>query len=134
MLHRFGALQLDEEARSLRLGGEPQKIQPLVFDLLVYLVRNASRVVPKEELMDALWPNLTVTEASLHRAVSLARAALAAGGLKTRSEAMCGTAIALLVKNRGSAFRCRSSMPVRLVDRRLSAAQRPRTGSALREF
>ena len=32
--------------------------------------------------MDALWPDLTVTEASLQRAVSLARRALAAGGLE----------------------------------------------------
>lgn len=33
--------------------------------------------------MDALWPDLTVTEGSLQRAVSLARSALAAGGLDT---------------------------------------------------
>lgn len=82
MLHRFGPFELDEEARSLLLRGTSQKMQPRVFDLLVYLVRNAGRVVPKDELMDALWPKLTVTEASLQRAVSLARAALAAGGLE----------------------------------------------------
>ncbi|TIN76831.1 winged helix-turn-helix domain-containing protein [Mesorhizobium sp.] len=81
MLQNFGPFQLDEEARSLRLRGAAQKIQPRVFDLLAYLVRNAGRVVPKDELMDALWPDLTVTEASLQRAVSLARRALAAGGL-----------------------------------------------------
>ncbi|WP_249730138.1 MULTISPECIES: winged helix-turn-helix domain-containing protein [unclassified Chelatococcus] len=82
MLHRFGFFELDEDARSLTLRGTVQKVQPRVFDLLVYLVRNAGRVVPKDELMDALWPDLTVTEASLQRAVSLARAALAAGGLE----------------------------------------------------
>jgi len=82
MLHRFGFFELDEGARSLTLRGATQKMQPRVFDLLVYLVRNAGRVVPKDELMDNLWPNLTVTEASLQRAVSLARAALAAGGLE----------------------------------------------------
>jgi len=82
MLHRFGCFELNEGARSLTLRGAAQKIQPRVFGLLVYLVRNAGRVVPKDELMDALWPNLMVTEASLQRAVSLARAALAAGGLE----------------------------------------------------
>ena len=66
----FGPFELDEEARSLTLRGQPQDVQPLVFDLLAYLVRNAGRVVPKDELMDALWPDLTVTEASLQRAVS----------------------------------------------------------------
>ncbi|MGN8119696.1 winged helix-turn-helix domain-containing protein [Labrys sp. 22185] len=82
MLHRFGFFELDEGARALRLRGTAQKLQPRVFDLLVYLVRNAGRVVPKDELMDALWPNLNVTEASLQRAVSLARAALSVGGLE----------------------------------------------------
>lgn len=82
MLRRFGFFELDEDARSLTLRGTAQKLQPRVFDLLVYLVQNAGRVVPKHELMDALWPDLTVTEASLQRAVSLARAALAAGGLE----------------------------------------------------
>jgi DNA-binding winged helix-turn-helix (wHTH) protein len=80
MLHRFG--QFDESARSLTLRGAAQKIQPRVFDLLAYLVRNAGRVVPKVELMDELWPDLNVTEASLQRAVSLARGTLAAGGLE----------------------------------------------------
>jgi DNA-binding winged helix-turn-helix (wHTH) protein len=78
----FGPFVLDEEARSLTLRGQRQDVQPLVFDLLAYLVRNAGRVVPKDELMDALWPDLTVTEASLQRAVSLARRALAAGGME----------------------------------------------------
>lgn len=77
----FGPFELDEDARSLTLRGAPQEVQPLVFDLLAYFVRNAGRVVPKDELMDALWPDLNVTEASLQRAVSLARRALEAGGL-----------------------------------------------------
>ena len=82
MLHTLGPFELDEDSRALTLRGAAQKLQPRVFDLLVYLVRNAGRVVPKDELMDALWPDVTVTEASLQRAVSLARRALAAGGLE----------------------------------------------------
>lgn len=38
-------------------------------------------MVPKDELLDALWPGVHVTEASLQRAVSLARTALKVGGL-----------------------------------------------------
>jgi DNA-binding winged helix-turn-helix (wHTH) protein len=81
MRHSFGPYTLDEGARELALSGAPVPVQPRVFDLLVYLVRNAGRVVPKDELMDALWPDVTVTEASLQRLVSLARRALEAGGL-----------------------------------------------------
>lgn len=81
MTHVFGPFELDEPARTLSLRGEPQPIQPRVFELLAYLVGNAGRVVPKDELMDVLWPNVIVTESSLQRAASLARRALAAGGL-----------------------------------------------------
>src|SRR6185369_2139200 len=55
--------------------------QPRVFDLLLYLVDNQDRVVSKEELLDTLWPGVVVTEGSLQRAGSLARAALQQGGL-----------------------------------------------------
>jgi len=82
MTHDFGNFELDETARLLRFRGQPVELQPRVFELLSYLVRNAGRVVPKDELMDALWPDITVTEASLQRAVSLARRALSVGGLE----------------------------------------------------
>ncbi|RYE46563.1 MAG: hypothetical protein EOP24_15430 [Hyphomicrobiales bacterium] len=77
----FGPFVLDEEARALMLRGQARHVQPRVFDLLAYLVRNAGRVVPKDELLDALWPNVTVTESSLQRAASLARRVLAEGGV-----------------------------------------------------
>jgi len=77
----FGPFALDEAARTLTLRGVPQPIQPRVFELLAYLLNNAGRVVPKDELMDVLWPNVIVTESSLQRAASLVRRALAAGGL-----------------------------------------------------
>jgi DNA-binding winged helix-turn-helix (wHTH) protein len=77
----FGPFTLDQDARTLTLSGVAQAIQPRVFDLLAYLLRNAGRVVPKDELMDVLWPDVIVTESSLQRAASLVRRALAAGGL-----------------------------------------------------
>lgn len=83
MRHSFGPYILDEAARELSLHGTAVAIQPRVFDLLVHLVRNAGRVVSKDELMDTLWPDVIVTEASLQRLVSLARRALEPGGLGT---------------------------------------------------
>jgi DNA-binding winged helix-turn-helix (wHTH) protein len=82
MIHRFGDFQLDEAGRSLSLKGEAIELQPKVFDLLAHLVRNAGRVVPKDELLDTVWPGVTVTEASLQRAVSLLRTALRKGGME----------------------------------------------------
>lgn len=77
----FGPFELDESAHTLTMRGDLQPVQPRVFELLAYLLKNAGRVVPKDELMDVLWPNVIVTESSLQRAASLARRALAAGGL-----------------------------------------------------
>src|SRR3569623_1958626 len=82
MKYRFGAFELNEDARSLTFGGKEQVIQPRVFDLLCYLVNNDGRVIPKDELMDALWTGVIVTESSLPRAASLLRQVLAAGNLE----------------------------------------------------
>src|SRR5687768_8148019 len=77
----FGRFVLDESARALRLDGQERPLQPLIFDLLVYLVRHRDRVVSKEELLTALWSGAIVTDGSLQRAISLLRAALREGNL-----------------------------------------------------
>jgi len=78
----FGPFQLDEPGRVLRLAEREVPLQPRVFDLLVYLVRSRARVVAKDELLDALWPGVTVTDNSLQRAVSTLRGALREGGME----------------------------------------------------
>lgn len=69
-------IEIHEDRRELRRGAQVVVPQPKVFDLLVYLARHRERVVPKAELLDAVWPGVVVTEASLQRAISLARSAL----------------------------------------------------------
>lgn len=81
MIYRFDQFELDLERRELRLNGREVMVEPLVFDLLVDLVRNRDRVVSKDELFDRVWAGAIVTEGSLQRAVSLARSALRAGGV-----------------------------------------------------
>jgi pimeloyl-ACP methyl ester carboxylesterase len=73
---RFGRCELDDARRELRVGSELRPLQPRIFDVLAYLVRHRERVVPKDELLRELWPDAVVTDASLQRAVSLARRAL----------------------------------------------------------
>lgn len=75
MSDRFQSLEIDERTRELRAGGRVRTVQPRVFDLVAYLARNRDRVVPKEELLEKVWPGVLVTDASLQRAVSVARAA-----------------------------------------------------------
>lgn len=78
---RFGPCELDEARRSLTAHGRELKLQPLVFDLLCYLVRHRERVVPKDELLEVLWPRTIVVDNALQRLVSLVRNALAEAGL-----------------------------------------------------
>ena len=69
----IGPFRLDEPARALRLGEREIALQPRVFDLLTYLVKNRERVVSKDELLDNLWAGVTVTDNSIQRAVSSLR-------------------------------------------------------------
>jgi DNA-binding winged helix-turn-helix (wHTH) protein/pSer/pThr/pTyr-binding forkhead associated (FHA) protein len=72
----FGDFELDEARFELRLRGRVVAVQPKVLDLVLYLARHRDRVVTKDELLETVWKGITVTEASLSQAVSLARRAL----------------------------------------------------------
>lgn len=76
MIFRFASYELDEEAGELRRDGATVEVQPKPLALLFLLVRERERVVPSDEIFDALWPGVAVTPGSLTRAVSLARKAI----------------------------------------------------------
>jgi DNA-binding winged helix-turn-helix (wHTH) protein/tetratricopeptide (TPR) repeat protein len=75
-LYRFSGCELDVAGRELRRDGRAVDVQPRVFELLVYLVRHRDRAVGKDEIQDAVWTGMVVTEASLTRAVMKARRAV----------------------------------------------------------
>ena len=81
MAFEFGPFELDEAGRVVMCARQEVPLQPRVFDLLVYLVHNRERVVSKDELLEAVWPHMTVTDNSLQRAVSALRAGLRKGGM-----------------------------------------------------
>jgi len=76
MRFRFAGFTLDSELRELRRGEALVRVQPKVLDLLLFLLENRFRVVPREELLRGVWPGVATTDGSLARAVSLAREAL----------------------------------------------------------
>ena len=49
---RFGHLEIDRDARTVRLDGEPRALTSYQFELLVVLAENAGRVLPREAIMD----------------------------------------------------------------------------------
>lgn len=80
MSWRFAGCELDPAARTLLCEGLPVPVEPKVFDLLVYLLERRQRHVPREELMEQLWPDAVVGPAALSRAVKEARRAVGDDG------------------------------------------------------
>lgn len=72
----FGQFQLDVRERALLRNGEAVQLAPKAFDTLVILVENAGRLVEKDEMMRAVWPNSFVEEIGLARNISVLRKAL----------------------------------------------------------
>ncbi|MFN3932579.1 MAG: winged helix-turn-helix domain-containing tetratricopeptide repeat protein [Brevundimonas sp.] len=76
-MFRFAGFELDERRAELRgPDGAPVRLRPKPFSLLLLLVRNPGRVVSKQEVIDALWPNVHVGEDGLFQCVREVRIAL----------------------------------------------------------
>lgn len=69
MAHQVGSSVLDLDRGTLRRDGEIVPVRPKTFDLLAFLVRNPGRVLSKDELFQAIWPNTIVTEDSLTQCI-----------------------------------------------------------------
>jgi len=80
MIFAFDDCLLDDETFELRRAGQLVTVQPKVLDVLLYLVRNADRVVTRHELLDKVWGDVAVGDASLARAVREVRKALGDDG------------------------------------------------------
>lgn len=73
---RFGEVTFDPEARLLLKGPQPVHLAPKAFDLLARLVKERPRALSREELIDAIWPDVVVTEANLTSLVNDVRTAI----------------------------------------------------------
>ena len=74
--YRFGPFALDGGRRTLLRDGVPCHLPPRVFTLAETLVARAGEAVSKEDLMEAVWPDVVVSEHSLSEAIWQLRRAL----------------------------------------------------------
>jgi DNA-binding winged helix-turn-helix (wHTH) protein/tetratricopeptide (TPR) repeat protein len=72
----FGPYRLDPGDGRLWRGSEPVVLPPKALAVLQYLAERAGRLVSKQELLDALWPETFVEEAVLKVQISEIRKAL----------------------------------------------------------
>lgn len=74
---RFDAFTLDLRSCTLWRGAAPVSLRPKAFAVLRHLAENSGRVLAKQELIEAVWPNVAVSDDSLVQCMLDVRRALA---------------------------------------------------------
>jgi DNA-binding winged helix-turn-helix (wHTH) protein len=77
--YQFGEFTLDIARGCVLKAGAEIKLRPKVYETLKYLVEHPGRLVGKQELMQAVWPDAFVTDDSLVQCTLELRRALGDG-------------------------------------------------------
>ncbi len=80
MIYRFDEYQLDTDVFELKRGADVVKVEPQVFDLLVFLIAHRNRVVSQSELLDAIWAGKIVSLSTVASRINAARSAIGDSG------------------------------------------------------
>lgn len=72
----FLCFRLDRRAGSLTRGNEAIPLRPKTWSVLLYLAERPGRLVTRDELLDAVWPNVAVTPSTLTKSIVELREAL----------------------------------------------------------
>ena len=78
----FDRYVLDLSRGCLLLNGNEVRLRPKTFAVLRFLVENAGRLVTKDEIFTAVWPNLAVTDDTLVQSIGELRRELSDDGLR----------------------------------------------------
>src|SRR5215510_15044120 len=75
-IHSFYNFTLDLTRGCLLHDGEEIKLRPQTFATLIFLVENRGRLISKDELIKAVWPEWNASDNQLARCLSEVRHAL----------------------------------------------------------
>jgi DNA-binding winged helix-turn-helix (wHTH) protein len=100
---QFGPFELSSRERVLRRDGVMLPLGGRALDILIYLAERPGEVIAKEELIEHVWPDVTVGEGSLRFHLAAIRKALGDGqsgnryitNIKGRGYAFVGTVVPL---------------------------------------
>jgi hypothetical protein len=73
---RFADFRLDPDNACLWRGTQPIALTPKAFDVLHYLVTHPDRLVTKDSLLDAVWPEIAISEVVVRVAIGEVRRVL----------------------------------------------------------
>jgi DNA-binding winged helix-turn-helix (wHTH) protein len=80
LLFLFDNCSVDIDRRELRRDGELRAVEPQVFDLLEFLIRNRDRMVSRDDVLAAVWNGRIVSESTLASRINAARSAIGDNG------------------------------------------------------
>ena len=75
-IYLLEGVEIDASRVVVRKSGTDCSLRPKTFYLLIYLIENRDRLVPKEELIQQVWPDTAVSDGALARCVAEIRAIL----------------------------------------------------------
>jgi TolB-like protein/DNA-binding winged helix-turn-helix (wHTH) protein/tetratricopeptide (TPR) repeat protein len=75
-VYRFDDFLADPETWKLTRNGQEIHLEPIVLELLIYLIVHRNRLVTRDELMDTVWGDTVISESALTKAVARLRKAL----------------------------------------------------------
>src|SRR5580704_10670919 len=84
VLFLFENYVFDTDRRELRHGTVAVPVEPQVFDLLAYLIKNRERVASKDDLVAAIWGGRAVSQSTLTTRINAARCAIGDSGAEQR--------------------------------------------------
>ena len=84
MIYQFNNYQIDTDNYTLHKNYILIKIEPRVFDLIVYLLKNKSKVVSRDDLFKNVWDGREVIDATLSNHIKTARNILGDDGQSQR--------------------------------------------------
>jgi TolB-like protein/tetratricopeptide (TPR) repeat protein len=80
----FDSYVIDLNRRELCRGTQAIAVEPKVFDLLEYVIRNRERVVTRDDLIGSIWGGRIVSESALSTRINAARSAIGDTGAEQR--------------------------------------------------
>jgi predicted ATPase/DNA-binding winged helix-turn-helix (wHTH) protein len=120
---QFGPFELSIGERLLLREGMVLPLGSRALDLLIYLAKRPGKVIAKQELIDHVWPDVTVEEGSLRVHMAAIRKALGDGqfgnryiaNVKGRGYSFVVTVVSLAggTESRNAEFREQGRLPVR---------------------
>lgn len=81
---KFAEFVIDLDAAVLRRDGQPVKVEPQVFDLIVFLASHPGHVLSKEDIVKGVWQGRAISDSAISTRINAARRALGDDGTAQR--------------------------------------------------